>query len=193
MTGDIPAAPRPIGLYFDDQNYSREQIEALARAFVDHGFAVETGFYGRRSADLLPGLILLTLGDLTLRKVIDLFVAQAYEAWLRPALPDTLFKPRKADAPPRLEAESDDARVYLTAADEIDLDRAVRELRDLVGALETDGVMVGATVRHLRLIYHDGGWTIEASHVKATYGYDPGTKRLTPAGSADTRGGDTRG
>lgn len=179
------SGPAAIGLYFDDKNYSGEQAQSLAQTFRDHGYRVATGVQVRKSLGLLPGAITLA-SALPLGRILELFFEQAYDAWVRPALANTLFKARNKNDSPWLEIHGENAHVYLIVSEQTELDRAVDELRALFGVLEDSDLTTGATSQTLRLDYRNGRWLVMADHLNAEYGYDPANKRLIQQGPGVT-------
>jgi len=174
--------PITITLGVDDKNYSEAQSDRLVQAFTDHGFAVETERLVYKSAILLPGVILLVLGGFPLKKLADMFAEQMYNAWLRPVLADTLFKPRNTEEPPRLEIEGSNVHVYVVATDEVEFDHAVGQLKGLADVLASSDLIIDATPRTLRLDYRNGAWTIHADHMSKSYDYEHGGRKLLEQG-----------
>lgn len=174
--------PITITLGVDDKNYSEAQSDRLVQAFTDHGFAVETERLVYKSAILLPGVILLVLGGFPLKKLADMFAEQMYNAWLRPVLADTLFKPRNTEEPPRLEIESSNVHIFLVAGNEVECDVAVGQMKDLATAVEGSDLIINATPRTLRLDYREGTWTVHVDRMSKSYDYEPGSRKLLEQG-----------
>jgi hypothetical protein len=82
-----------VELSLDAQNYSEQQREALSEAFRSHALAAKAYPYHRRTLEELPGLVRIAIEGLAMYPIYKL-LDEAYDAWLRPVLRETLFRPR---------------------------------------------------------------------------------------------------
>ena len=127
--GDFDA--QKVDLSLDTQNYSEQQREVLAQAFRSHGFEAQAYRYKRRTIEELPGLVRIAIEGLLMYpvyKVLD----EVYDAWLRPILKETLFKPRNRNAAPTLHLEAEDAEAVIVAANESELAVALDLLGEVI-------------------------------------------------------------
>jgi len=169
--------------------YSDDEETDLVDVFEAHGFEVQLGAVVRESAtpDILQ-MIIITVAGLSLKKVLDLFIAQAYDAWLRQPLATTLFKPRgnqdhsQDDSPnaPLLELEGSDATIFITARDQHDLDVAMQHTRDVEDVAGRRNLYATSGTDIQSFKYQDGMWRLYAGVPRTVYVYNPQTHDFDP-------------
>ena len=164
--GDLNA--QKVDLSLDTQNYTEQQREVLAQAFRSHGFEAQAYRYKRRTIEELPGLVRIAIEGLSMYpvyKVLD----EVYDAWLKPILKETLFKPRNRNDAPILQLEAEDAEAVIVAANESELAVAL----DLLGEVIERGQPFWGR-GNLQLTYRDGKWEIWPDITEPeAYIYDP--------------------
>jgi hypothetical protein len=143
-----------VELSLDAQNYSEQQREALSEAFRSHGLAAKAYPYHRRTVEELLGLVRIAIGGLAIYSVHKL-LDEAYDAWLRPVLRETLFRPRNRKGAPNLEVEAEDADAVIVSADDSELAVAL----DLLGEVIEHAQPFWGQGRP-QLTYRDGKWEI---------------------------------
>jgi len=165
-----------IELSIDDKNYSAEQREYLARAFLDHGFDVKSSIYFRKSIGELAGYVLLNMASNGLYDCMIMAV-KCYEPWLRDALHKTLLKAKNKSQAPTLQLEANDGLLSLTPRDKIDLDTAFHLMSDLTQTMQKHG-FASDNQRGIKVYYIDGIWKIYTDGLKGVYEYNHDTKSI---------------
>jgi hypothetical protein len=109
-------------------------------------------------------------------KLVQLFVEQAYDAWLRDPLDRSLFHKAGAEEA-NFVLDCMSGLVTIRATDIDDLDNAMRELRGIIGHFDDgdsvtyEGVPIGP------MSYGEGTWVL---HAKAFYEFDSASKKFLP-------------
>ena len=160
-----------VELSLDAQNYSEQQREVLSEAFRSHGLAAKAYPYHRRTVEELPGLVRIAIEGLAMYPVYKL-LDEAYEAWLRPVLRETLFRPRNRKDAPTLQVEAEDAEAVIVSADDSELAVAL----DLLGEVIERAQPLWSQGRP-QLTYRDGKWEIWPDIMNSyAFIYDPADK-----------------
>ncbi len=157
--------------------YRREEIEPLAQTLREHGIEAGTEPIGAGGGGLLEEVpVMLGIGaGIGLGKFCELFFEQAYDAWLRGPLAETLFKQDKTvKRKPRLELNGTDLAANIEPEELADIDAAIKVLPQAVSALERSEVWQRAEKPMvLSMTYKNGTW--HANGRRISYAYRPDT------------------
>jgi len=162
-----------VGFY----GYRREEIEPLTQTLRDHGIEADTEPIPAGGGGPLEEVpVILSIGaGIGLGKLCELFFEQAYDAWLRSPLSETLFKQDKTvKRKPRLELQGTDLAANIEPQELADIDAAVKTLPQAVSALERSEVWRRAEKPMvLSMTYKNGTW--RANGRRSSYAYRPDT------------------
>jgi hypothetical protein len=170
-----PGSPHTVELSLDTQNYSEQQREKLSQAFRSHGFDAAAYSYERRTIEELAALVRIALDDLTIYAVYKL-LDEAYQAWLRPVLKETLFRPRNRKEAPTLLIEAADAEAIIKVGSDSELAAALELLGEVL-----EPARPFLSERNVQFAYRDDGkWEVWPDVLEPiAYVYDPGAKTFT--------------
>ena len=170
-----------VTLVFGNAYLQEEAV--LVDAFEAHGFDVQLEAIVRESADSdILQMIMITAGvtgGLSLKKILELFITQAYDAWLRQPLAATIFKPRDSEDDskdaPLLQLVGADATAFISARDQHDLDTVMQHIHEIADVAGRRGLYAASSTDIQSLQYKEGVWRLYAGIPRTVYVYNSQT------------------